>query len=365
LQGSTSGPTAHNCPNGWSYLPTDCTGMHEKQRQKLVGGSDIRADGCRSSSTNCTTCTANAGCGYCTGTATCRAGTAVAPTTPCALGQWLFSTCPACAVQTTCSSCTVISGCGWCDDRCVSASQNGPSNGNTTCSFFTYYNTFCSLVLVFASLHDLSVVFLIGIRIAQTEQTYYGLAVGIPVGVVGFVFLLLILRACYRNCPGLHANPISPPIVRAGVAGPAGEYIAVIASPSGSVRTVSVAVQPTVNYSHGVAAYPVRVLFRWSLFLPGLCDLTCPVQAVPAAYGQPSTPPIYHAGQPAYVPGPVYGATPQPQPSSTPTYGSASEPALPPPIGATREYGSSASALPLVPVVEPSQDDAVASGSQL
>ncbi|MBX3274035.1 MAG: hypothetical protein KF729_27465 [Sandaracinaceae bacterium] len=120
-EGTSSGPSGASCASSWAWLGSQCPGA---------------PDPC-ASSTDCASCTARAGCGYCgDGAGACRSGTGAGPSAgTCGDWSWVSSECGGagtCARHTTCDACTGEYPCGFCGatGACTEGSASGPDSGS-------------------------------------------------------------------------------------------------------------------------------------------------------------------------------------------------------------------------------------------
>ena len=99
--------------------------------------------------TSCSACTADTGCGWCSHQGTCAPGGEHGPLYGiCGAGEWYYTHCEGlnCGSHQTCSGCTAEAGCGWCSgNQCMRGSIGGPSgSGGALCNSWFFHSNECS-----------------------------------------------------------------------------------------------------------------------------------------------------------------------------------------------------------------------------
>ena len=121
--------------------------------------ADARTDtpammGACGDNTTCATCSPIDGCGWCSNTHQCVAGTQMGPDdNSCTMMQWAWvpNQCPGapppnCAPNMTCEACGPVNGCGWCrrTNSCVPGARAGSTDGMCMGADWAYVTGDCA-----------------------------------------------------------------------------------------------------------------------------------------------------------------------------------------------------------------------------
>ena len=141
------------CASSESCIAGDPTGPHTDLGEPSCPASAwdyYDCANCIASSSSCADCGSNPLCGWCASSQSCIRGNSAGPLTPsqCPVpDDWEFATCSVCSSHASCSSCVADTDCGWCPE--TQTCQRGIPGGSyeSTCpswSFGTCRSSLCA-----------------------------------------------------------------------------------------------------------------------------------------------------------------------------------------------------------------------------
>ena len=139
------------CSGSKSCLPGSQTGPASTETCPVDDWAYGTCTGVPCTALSCGTCLGDSGCGWCSASQTCEVGNSTLSPSDCKHGwetkEARCGTGGACSSQTTCDSCGAQQGCGWCVEggiggHCLPGDSKGPTSSGTTCDASmnaTYY----------------------------------------------------------------------------------------------------------------------------------------------------------------------------------------------------------------------------------